>query len=100
MAKRFRNIIGSAVRRAREDLGMTQEQLAARLGSAGLHHFDRVTVAKIESQIRSVFDYEVALLARVLKVDVSTLYPSRKALDEALPALIHGEHDPRPGGAR
>ena len=50
---------------------MTQEQLAALLGTAGLHNFDRVTVAKVEGQIRSVFDYELAIIARILKVDES-----------------------------
>ena len=90
MAKRFRNIVGPAIRRERERLGLTQEQLAARLGAAGLHGFDRVTVAKIEAQIRSVFDYELELVARILKTDIGGLYPGRKALDEALPALLEG----------
>ncbi len=88
--KRFRNIVGPAIRLAREDRGLTQEQLAAKLGVAGLHAFDRVTVAKIEARIRSVYDYELALVARVLKVEAGYLMPARKALEADLPALLRG----------
>ena len=66
---------------------MTQEQLAARLGSAGLHHFDRVTVAKIEGQIRSVFDYELAVIADVLRVELGDLFQTSKKLKDAAKQL-------------
>ena len=36
---------------------LTQDQFGARLQLAGLHTLDRVGVAKIESQLRSVFDF-------------------------------------------
>ena len=55
-----------------------------------LHQFDRITVAKIEGQVRSVFDYELALIANVLKVDAAVLYPGRKGLNDALEDLIEG----------
>jgi len=90
MAKRFRNVVGPAIRSSREAQGLTQEQLAAKLGRAGLHHFDRVTVAKIEGRLRSVYDYELAIIARILKVEVSELYPTRKTLDDDLADLIEG----------
>ena len=88
---RFRNIVGPSIRLAREDLELTQEQLAAKLGVAGLHAYDRVTVAKIEAQIRSVHDYELAVIARVLKREPGTLFPTRKALEKDLPALLEGK---------
>jgi transcriptional regulator with XRE-family HTH domain len=71
--------------------GLTQEQLAAKLQIAGLHSMDRVAVAKIESQIRSLFDFELALFARVLETDPASLLPSRKALQNDLDSLIEGQ---------
>lgn len=91
MAKRFRNAAGPAIRKQREALGLTQGQLAGRLGSAGLHHFDRVAVAKVEGQIRSLFDYELAIFAKLLKVEPADLLPAHKALTADLPSLIEGE---------
>lgn len=70
--------------------GLTQEQLAAKLQLAGLHSIGRVAVAKIETQIRSVFDFELTLIARVLRVDMASLFPSQKTLKDDLDALIQG----------
>ncbi len=91
MARRYRNTTGPAIRRAREGAGMTQDQLAAKLQLAGLPHFDRVTVAKVEGQIRSVFDYELAVIAGVFGVGPSELLPTVIALATELPALLEGE---------
>jgi len=71
--------------------GLTQDQLAARLQLTGLHSCDRVTVAKIESQIRSVFDYELPVLAGVLGVSGDDLFPSTRQLKASLDDLIAGE---------
>lgn len=91
MAKRFRNCVGPQVRALRKQKGLTQDQLAARLQLAGLHSFDRVTVAKIESQIRSVFDFEVFVLADVLGVTAEKLSSGRQDLKKSLDALIEGK---------
>lgn len=91
MAKRFRNCVGPQVRALRKQKGLTQDQLAARLQLAGLHSFDRVTVAKIESQIRSVFDFELLAMAGVLGVSAEQLSPSRQDLKKSLDALIRGK---------
>ena len=91
--RRFRNIIGSQVKRSRVEHGWTQEELLAKLQIAGLGHFSRETLAKIESQIRSVYDYEAVIIARCLKVDLEALYPSRKDLKASLPGLIDGVVD-------
>lgn len=69
---------------------LTQDQLAARLQLAGLHTFDRVTVAKIESQIRSVYDFELAVLSEVLGVPSEDLLPSHRQLKASLDDLIAG----------
>lgn len=55
-----RNISGLRLREARLacDPPVTQEQLSARLAELGLV-LDRVTIAKIETGQRCVFDYEL-----------------------------------------
>lgn len=91
MPRRFRNSVGPAVRRLRIERGLTQDDLAARLVLAGLQNADRVWVAKIESQIRSVFDYELAVIAAELGVKADDLLPTEKVLKRDLPALQEGE---------
>ena len=69
-----RNIIGKRVREARHrcDPPLTQDQLAGRLAGEGIQ-LDRVALAKVESGLRSAFDFEVKALAAVLKVDANWL---------------------------
>jgi transcriptional regulator with XRE-family HTH domain len=87
MKKRFRNLIGPQVRALRWKRGLTQEELAARLQVAGATGLDRVKIAKIESQIRSVFDYELLAIAHVLGVSPGYLAPRESVLFEKLPVL-------------
>lgn len=90
MEQRFRNCIGPQVRTLRMAGDLTQEQLAAKLQLAGLHSVDRVAVAKIESQIRSVYDFEMVVIAQVLGADISSLLPPIKKLKAELDSLIDG----------
>ena len=48
---------------------LTQDQLAGRLAAVGVV-LDRVTVAKIETGLRCVYDFEVLAFAKALEVDV------------------------------
>lgn len=91
MARRFRNCIGPRVRRLRMDRGWTQDDLAAKLQIAGLHGFDRVVVAKIESRLRSAFDYEAAIISRILGVPLDDLLPGKSVLDKDLEDLVAGK---------
>lgn len=91
MPKRFRNTVGPAVRLLRIEKGLTQDQLAARIALAGIESADRVWVAKVESQIRSVFDFELAVLAAVLGVTAEDLLPTEKKLKSDLQALQKGQ---------
>ena len=68
-----------------------QLQLAARLVLAGLGNADRVWVAKVESQIRSVFDFELAVIAAALGVTSDELLPAGKGLKDDLQALQEGK---------
>ncbi|MEQ1843543.1 MAG: helix-turn-helix domain-containing protein [Verrucomicrobiales bacterium] len=91
MARRFRNCSGPQIRAGRIAKGLTQEQLAARLQLAGLHNIDRLGVAKIESQLRSVFDFELPVIAAELGVEPSMLLPPIRKLKSDLDDLIAGE---------
>lgn len=54
----------------------------------------RETLAKIESQLRWVSDFELACLAKALRVEVSLMFPSREKMAGMLPEffnrLTHG----------
>lgn len=69
-----RNVIGVRVREARSNSKppLTQDELSGKLAREGVP-LDRVAIAKIESGLRSAFDFEVRALAIVLKVDVRWL---------------------------
>ncbi len=90
MTRRYRNAVGPQVRRFRTALGFTQEQLAGKLNLAGLHEMNRLTVVKIEGQIRSVFDYELAIVAKVLGTTCDELLPAKAALARDLDDLVQG----------
>ncbi len=70
------NVIGPQLRRRREELGMTQERLAARCQVLGFD-LTRGTVAKIESRVRSVSDHEIPFLAKALNTPMETLFPKK-----------------------
>jgi hypothetical protein len=69
-----RNIIGERVKEARQQFSppLTQDQLSGRLAKEGVQ-IDRVALAKIETGLRCAFDFEVKVLASVLKVDANWL---------------------------
>jgi transcriptional regulator with XRE-family HTH domain len=78
--KRPLNLIGPQVRKLRDAKGWTQEQLAQRLQRIGWD-VSRISVSKLEAQIRRVPDGEVLFVARVLKTRTDELFP--KQLDLA-----------------
>lgn len=64
-----KNICGDRVRQARQRRRMSQSDLAARLQIAGVT-IERDSVSRIEAGTRFVADYELKVLAEVLRVDV------------------------------
>ncbi|WP_291561842.1 MULTISPECIES: helix-turn-helix domain-containing protein [unclassified Clostridium] len=68
-----RNVIRSNVRLLRKKLGITQEDLAARLNILEID-IDRPMISKIENNSREVLDYEVKALAKALKVSINDLF--------------------------
>jgi transcriptional regulator with XRE-family HTH domain len=75
-AKHPRNAVGPAVRRHRVAYGWSQSQLAARCQLAGWD-ISRGIVAAIEGRVRWVGDFEVAVLAHVLRTSLVSLFPEK-----------------------
>ena len=70
-----RNIIGARVRQARlkRSPAVSQDDLAGKLAAQGVL-LDRTAISRIENQSRYTMDYEVAAIARALKVSVAWLF--------------------------
>jgi HTH-type transcriptional regulator, cell division transcriptional repressor len=70
-----RNIVGRRIRQARLRCKppVSQEDLAGRLAARGVS-VDQTAVSRIESQTRYLMDYEVAAIAKSLKVPVAWLF--------------------------
>lgn len=90
--RRFRNAAGPQIARVRGERNLTQDELATKLQVAGLD-LDRIAIAKIESRIRSVYDYELAVIAHLLDVPADELLPKSSSLTKLLPNLQRGYID-------
>jgi HTH-type transcriptional regulator, cell division transcriptional repressor len=68
------NIIGERVKEARNSANppLTQEQLSKKLAKLGVS-IDRAGIAKIETGIRGVLDFEVVAFAKALGVKAAWL---------------------------
>lgn len=68
------NLVGERVKEARGNAQppLTQEGLCKRLAKLGVS-IDRAGIAKIETGIRGVLDYELVALAKALDVKVTWL---------------------------
>ena len=67
-----KNICGKMVKESRKKLGLTQEDLAAKLQVSGVV-IDRNSISRIESGDRFVADYELRALSLILNVSLSYL---------------------------
>jgi HTH-type transcriptional regulator, cell division transcriptional repressor len=72
-----RNIVGRRVKEARQlhSPPLTQDQLSGKLAAESVQ-LDRVAIAKIETGIRCVFDFEIRGLAKAPKVEPGWLLES------------------------
>jgi transcriptional regulator with XRE-family HTH domain len=70
-----RNLVGGRTRQARlkSNPTVSQDDLAGRLSALGVS-LDRTAISRIENQSRYAMDYEVAAIARALKVTVAWLF--------------------------
>jgi transcriptional regulator with XRE-family HTH domain len=77
MTNNPRNLVGPAIRKLRYQAGLSQPQLSARCSRWGWN-LSRETLAKIETQLRWVSDFELLCLALALRVEVAELLPKRE----------------------
>ena len=70
-----RNQIGSRVRQARLKCNppVSQDDLAGRLAAKGIL-LDRTAISRIETHSRYLMDYEIAAIAKALKISVGWLF--------------------------
>jgi transcriptional regulator with XRE-family HTH domain len=68
------NDVGAQIQKRRYELGLTQEEFAARCQRNGLD-ISRGTISQIEAQIRCVKDSELYLMAKALEVSTDSLFP-------------------------
>nr|DAQ30128.1 MAG TPA: helix-turn-helix domain protein [Caudoviricetes sp.] len=66
------NISGEKIKSARLKRELTQNQLVARLEVEGVD-ITQATLSRIESGERFVADFELALIAKILNVDINEL---------------------------
>ena len=64
-----RNIVGAKVEQRRKEIGMKQKELLEQMQLAGVD-LNASGLSKLEGQLRSVLDYEIVALAKVLNVSV------------------------------
>ena len=72
MAPVSQNLIGKRVKEARAKAQLTQEQLSRKLAELGVP-IDRAGIAKIETGIRGVLDFELVAIAKILNVKIAWL---------------------------
>ncbi len=70
-----RNIVGKHIREARlrATPSVSQDDLSGRLAAQGIM-LDQTAISRIEKQSRYLMDYEVAAIAKCLRVSVAWLY--------------------------
>lgn len=66
------NLVGERVKEARGSAQLTQDELSQKLGKLGVS-IDRAGVAKVETGIRGVLDFELVAFAKALGVKVTWL---------------------------
>ena len=69
------NVVGPQIRKLRNKLDLTQDELAARCQLQGLD-ISRGTLSQIEARLRCVTDAELFQLSSVLKVPTDDLFPA------------------------
>ena len=73
--RRERNVVGKRIRQARLKYSpaVSQDDLAGRLAARGII-LDQTAISRVENQTRYLMDYEIAAIAKALKVSVGWLF--------------------------
>ncbi len=83
------NVVGPALRRFRNERGLTQEQLAAQCQVRGIN-LTRGTLAKIEAQVRFVKACELFVIGKILKVPLEHFFTPEFARSVGSNAEVDG----------
>lgn len=67
MNVRNKNIAGTRVKKMREQMDLSQDQLSGRLAKLEIT-IDRAGISKIETGIRGIYDFELKAFSKILKV--------------------------------
>jgi transcriptional regulator with XRE-family HTH domain len=93
---KHRNMVGPQIRKLRYVRCWSQNVLAAKLQILGWD-IDRVAVAKIESRLVHVEDYELLYFTKVFNVGLAELYPkidAQRRIHEVLTELMQRRAPP------
>lgn len=71
------NVSGKNIRIVREKLGLTQDQLAAKMQIEGIQ-INQKAISRIETGERVVADYELMIFSAVLRVPLAELLGIKK----------------------
>ena len=92
--RKFRNLIGPAVRRLRCARSWSQEKLLSKLQDQGWN-ICRTHLTRIESCEVWVGDFELKVIAKALEVEINDLYPKIEDKEQPMYAvlsdLMHGQ---------
>ncbi len=72
MNVRKKNIAGQRIKEIRIRLGLSQDQLSGQLAKHRIT-IDRAGISKIETGIRGVYDFELKVFSKILKVSADWL---------------------------
>jgi len=75
--KKPRNLVGGQLQKIRLEKGISQTELSAISQRKGWD-ISRNIIAKIESRSRCVTDFELILLAELLQIQVTDLFPQQR----------------------
>jgi len=87
---KYLNMVGPQIRKLRYARGWSQELLATKLQILGWD-IDRVSVAKMESRLVYVDDYELPYFTKVFNVSLADLFPKidpQRRIHEAVTELM------------
>lgn len=70
----YDHLVGMEIKKIREELGLTQDQLAAQVQVAGCETITRSALAKIESGQRHIYMLEAKIFAKVLHISLDELF--------------------------
>ena len=70
------NVSGSRIRERREEMGISQTQLAARMEISGII-INQKAISRIETGDRVIADYELATFAKVLSLPMEAFFDKK-----------------------